>query len=98
LCGGTTIGRRTFARQASSEGRQVVAEQRKRNVQVHKGASEEAFVALREKRAAEFAASAMLSPSIQANVRASRFPRAELNGGRFLRIPFCLATGLAEVV
>jgi hypothetical protein len=49
-------------------------------------------------RNSELAAPALLLPSIQVNVRASRFPRAELNGARFLHSPVCLATGLAEVV
>ena len=76
----------------------TVAEQRARNVQVHDGVSEDDFVALREKRDAELAAPALLLPSIQVNLRAGRFPRADLNGARFLRIPVRLAPELDKVV
>ncbi|MCW2284000.1 glyoxylase-like metal-dependent hydrolase (beta-lactamase superfamily II) [Rhodoblastus acidophilus] len=76
----------------------TVAEQRAGNVQVHDGVSEDAFVAAREKRDAQLAAPELLLPSIQVNIRAGRFPRAELNGARFLRIPLKLAPELDKVV
>jgi len=76
----------------------TVAAQRARNVQVHDGVSEDEFVAAREKRDAELAAPALLLPSIQVNIRAGRFPRAELNGSRFLRIPLKIDPELDKAV
>lgn len=64
-----------------------VDEQRRTNIHVHEGVSEEAFVALREARDRTLAAPRLLLPSIQVNIRAGRFPEAEENGVRFLRIP-----------
>jgi glyoxylase-like metal-dependent hydrolase (beta-lactamase superfamily II) len=65
----------------------TVAEQRRANVHVGGGASEEAFVALRNARDATLAAPTLLLPSIQVNIRAGRFPAAEQNGVRYLMIP-----------
>ncbi|MCW2285129.1 glyoxylase-like metal-dependent hydrolase (beta-lactamase superfamily II) [Rhodoblastus acidophilus] len=76
----------------------TVAAQRAENVQVHDGVSEEEFVAMRHKRDAELAAPELLLPSIQVNIRAGRFPRAESQGARFLRIPVKLAPELDAVV
>ncbi|MCW2273635.1 MBL fold metallo-hydrolase [Rhodoblastus acidophilus] len=76
----------------------TVAAQRAGNVQVHDGVSEDEFVAAREKRDAGLAAPELLLPSIQVNIRAGRFPCAESNGARFLRIPVKLAPELDKVV
>ena len=65
----------------------TVAEERARNVHVHEGVSEKEFVAMRRTRDATLAAPALLLPSIQVNVRAGRFPAAEGNGVRYLKIP-----------
>jgi len=65
----------------------TVAAQRKHNVHVHDGVSEDEFVAMREKRDATLAAPVLLLPSIQVNMRAGRFPPAEDNGVRYLLIP-----------
>ncbi len=64
-----------------------VGDQRRNNVHVHEGVSEEAFVAMRHARDATLAVPRLLLPSIQVNVRAGRFPPAESNGVSFLRIP-----------
>jgi glyoxylase-like metal-dependent hydrolase (beta-lactamase superfamily II) len=65
----------------------TVGEQRDRSVHVRDGVSEDEFVALREARDAGLAAPRLLLPSIQVNIRAGRFPPAEDNGVRYLRIP-----------
>lgn len=65
----------------------TVGEQRRTNVHVHDGVSEDAFVAMRQARDATLAAPRLLLPSIQVNIRAGRFPAADANGVRFLRIP-----------
>jgi hypothetical protein len=48
---------------------------------------EEGFVAFRAGRDATLSTPALLLPSIQVNIRAGRFPAAESNGVRYLRIP-----------
>lgn len=65
----------------------TVAEERRDNVHVHEGVSEEAFVAMRQARDATLAVPKLLLPSIQVNIRAGRLPVADHNGVRFLRIP-----------
>jgi glyoxylase-like metal-dependent hydrolase (beta-lactamase superfamily II) len=69
----------------------TVAEERARNVHVHDGTSEDAFVAMRQKRDAGLAAPALLLPSIQVNIRAGHLPPADAEGRRFLRIPVRMA-------
>lgn len=65
----------------------TVAEQREKNVQVHAGVKEDEFVAKRNARDATLSAPTLLLPSIQVNMRAGRFPAAESNGVRYLKIP-----------
>ncbi|MDJ0642803.1 MAG: MBL fold metallo-hydrolase [Erythrobacter sp.] len=65
----------------------TVGEQRRSSVHVHDGVSEEEFVTMRETRDADLAVPRLLLPSIQVNIRAGRFPEAEDNGVRYLRIP-----------
>jgi len=65
----------------------TVAAQRAGNVHVRDGVSEDDFAAMREQRDAGQAAPLLLLPSIQVNIRAGRFPEAESNGVRYLKIP-----------
>ena len=65
----------------------TVGAQRDASVHVHDGMSEDAFVAMREARDATLSAPKLLLPSIQVNIRAGRFPQAEANGVRYLKIP-----------
>ncbi|WP_374513304.1 MBL fold metallo-hydrolase [Brevundimonas sp.] len=65
----------------------TVAAQRRDSVHVHDGVSEDDFVAMRTARDAGLAAPKLLLPSIQVNMRAGRFPPAEANGVRYLKIP-----------
>lgn len=65
----------------------TVAEQRARNVHVRSGVDEAEFVAMRTSRDKTLSAPRLLLPSIQVNIRAGRFPKAEANGVRYLAIP-----------
>ena len=65
----------------------TVAAQRRDSVHVRDGVSEDDFVAMRTARDAGLAAPQLLLPSIQVNMRAGRFPPAEANGVRYLKIP-----------
>lgn len=65
----------------------TVAEQRARNVHVHDGVDEAAFVALREARDARLEVPTLILPSLQVNVRAGQLPPVEANGVAYLRIP-----------
>ena len=73
----------------------TVAEQRARNPHVKDGMTEEEFVAMRQARDAKLPAPALLLPSIQVNMRAGRFPPAEANGVRYMRIPVKMKGGLS---
>ncbi|WP_043340785.1 MBL fold metallo-hydrolase [Belnapia moabensis] len=74
----------------------TVAEQRARNPHVKDGMTEEEFVAMREAKDAKLAPPVLLLPSIQVNIRAGRFPPAESNGVRYMKIPVVLRGGLNE--
>jgi hypothetical protein len=66
----------------------TVEEENAKNVQVHEGVTEEAFVAMRTARDADLAPPLLLLPSI----RAGHMPPADENGVRYLKIPVKLAT------
>jgi glyoxylase-like metal-dependent hydrolase (beta-lactamase superfamily II) len=70
----------------------TVGEEKARNVHVHEGVSEDDFVTMREARDATLAAPLLLLPSIQVNIRAGKFPPAEANGVRYLKVPVKLAS------
>lgn len=72
----------------------TVGEERRASIHVHDGVSEDEFVAMREARDATLAVPKLLLPSIQVNIRAGRFPEAEENGVRFLRIPVKIKDGI----
>jgi glyoxylase-like metal-dependent hydrolase (beta-lactamase superfamily II) len=67
--------------------RTTVADQRARNIHVHDGVSEEAFVAMRNARDATLDMPTLILPSIQVNVRAGELPPPDANGIVYLRIP-----------
>ncbi|WP_240334411.1 MBL fold metallo-hydrolase [Sphingobium estronivorans] len=71
----------------------TVAEERQASVHVHDGVDEDSFVAMREARDAALAVPRLLLPSIQVNIRAGRFPEAEHNGVRYLKIPVTMKNG-----
>jgi glyoxylase-like metal-dependent hydrolase (beta-lactamase superfamily II) len=74
----------------------TVREERDHNVHIGGNKDEDAFVAMRTERDAGLAAPKLLLPSIQVNIRAGRFPPAEANGVRYLRIPVKLKSGAEE--
>lgn len=65
----------------------TVAAQRARNVHIHDGVSEEAFVAMRTQRDKTLQMPVLILPSIQVNVRAGKLPEPEGNGVSYLKIP-----------
>ena len=65
----------------------TVADERRDNIHVRDGISEQAFVALRKERDATLAVPRLLFPSVQVNVRAGALPPAEANGTAYLKIP-----------
>ena len=65
----------------------TVAEQRAKNIHVHDGVSEAAFVAMRSARDATLGMPTLILPAIQVNVRAGDMPPAEANGVVYLKIP-----------
>jgi glyoxylase-like metal-dependent hydrolase (beta-lactamase superfamily II) len=70
----------------------TVGEERARNVHVHEGVTEDEYVTMRTARDAKLAAPLLLLPSIQVNIRAGKFPPAEVNGVRYLKVPVKLAS------
>jgi hypothetical protein len=65
----------------------TVRDERAKNVHVKDGVSEDALVAMRNKRDATLPAPRLLLPSIQVNIHAGKFPPAHANGVRYLTIP-----------
>lgn len=65
----------------------TVGEQRRHNVHVHEGVSEDDFVAMRQARDATLDMPRLILPSVQVNMRAGELPPAESNGVRYLKIP-----------
>ncbi|MED5250688.1 MAG: MBL fold metallo-hydrolase [Pseudomonadota bacterium] len=64
-----------------------VAEQRKTNVHVHDGISEEEFVKMRTERDATLGMPRLIIPSVQVNMRAGELPPAEDNCQVYLKVP-----------
>lgn len=85
-------GRDTYAWETT------VAEERARNVHIHEGVSEEAFVRLREARDRTLAAPVLLLPSIQVNIHAGHVPATEGNGKRYLKIPLTIPDEVGAVL
>ena len=69
----------------------TVGEELDRNVHVHRGISEDEFVAMRTARDSTLSAPLLLLPSIQVNMRAGKLPPAESDGVHYLKVPVRLA-------
>ncbi|WER46635.1 MBL fold metallo-hydrolase [Cupriavidus sp. WKF15] len=67
--------------------RSTVADQRRGNLHVHDGVTEDDFVAMRTQRDATLGMPALMLPSVQVNMRAGHLPEPEDNGVRYLKIP-----------
>ena len=74
-------GRDTYAWETT------VAEQRRSNVHLHDGISEDDFVAMRKARDATLDMPRLILPSIQINMRGGHFPEPEENGVSYLKLP-----------
>ncbi|WP_341667073.1 MBL fold metallo-hydrolase [Alcaligenes sp. SDU_A2] len=65
----------------------TVAQQKSDNIHVHDGISQAEFCALRQARDTTLGMPRLILPSIQVNIRAGHFPRAEDNGQIYLKLP-----------
>lgn len=65
----------------------TVADQRRDNIQVHDGVTENEFVTMREARDKMLPMPGLILPSIQVNMRAGHLPPPEDNGIRYLKLP-----------
>jgi len=67
--------------------RTTVGEERAKNIHVHDGIGEEAFVATRNARDKTLAAPVLILPSVQVNIRAGQMPPPEPDGQVYLKLP-----------
>ncbi|MDO6513630.1 MBL fold metallo-hydrolase [Neptuniibacter sp. 2_MG-2023] len=65
----------------------TVAEQRKHNIHINDKVDETAFISARNSRDKTLDSPQLLFPSVQVNIRAGEFPKAESNGLQYLKIP-----------
>ncbi len=65
----------------------TVGEEKRHNVHVREGISEDEFVAMRTTRDAQLGMPRLMLPSVQVNMRAGDMPPPEDNGLRYLKIP-----------
>lgn len=65
----------------------TVGEERRANIHVRNGITEEEFVSMRSKRDATLDMPTLLLPSVQVNMRAGHFPPPEANGTCYIKIP-----------
>jgi glyoxylase-like metal-dependent hydrolase (beta-lactamase superfamily II) len=65
----------------------TVEEQRRANIHMHEGVSEEAFVEMRTARDRTLSMPVLILPAVQVNIRAGEMPPPESNGVRYLKIP-----------
>ena len=65
----------------------TVDEQRRANIHMHEGVSEEAFVEMRTARDRTLSMPVLILPAVQVNIRAGEMPPPESNGVRYLKIP-----------
>ncbi len=65
----------------------TVAAERKDNIHVHDGVTEDEFVQMRESRDATLGMPRLILPSVQINMRAGQFPAPEENGQAYIKLP-----------
>ncbi|MGO2339506.1 MAG: MBL fold metallo-hydrolase [Psychrobacter sp.] len=65
----------------------TVAAQKMGNIHVKDGINEAEFVQMRERRDATLDMPRLIIPSVQVNIDAGHFPKAEDNGTRYLKVP-----------
>jgi glyoxylase-like metal-dependent hydrolase (beta-lactamase superfamily II) len=65
----------------------TVDEQRRTNIHLHEGVTEDAFVEMRTARDRTLSMPVLILPAVQVNIRAGDLPAPESNGVRYLKIP-----------
>ena len=65
----------------------TVGDERKHNIHIHDGVSEQDFVSMRTARDAALEMPALILPAVQVNIRAGELPPKETNGVSYLKIP-----------
>ena len=65
----------------------TVGQQRRENVHVKDGVSEDEFVEMRTTRDRTLAMPTLIMPSVQVNIRGGRLPEPEANGVSYIKIP-----------
>jgi glyoxylase-like metal-dependent hydrolase (beta-lactamase superfamily II) len=65
----------------------TVDEERRKNVHLHEGVSEDEFVEMRTARDRTLSMPVLILPAVQINIRAGDMPTPESNGVRYLKIP-----------
>lgn len=65
----------------------TVLEQKTKNIHIHEGISEQEFVTLRESKDAKLSMPRLIFPSLQTNMRAGHFPKAETEDKVYLKVP-----------
>ncbi len=65
----------------------TVGEQRRKNIHVRDGITEDEFVKMRTERDATLSLPRLIIPSIQVNIHAGKLPAPEDNGIRYLKVP-----------
>jgi glyoxylase-like metal-dependent hydrolase (beta-lactamase superfamily II) len=68
-------------------GMTTVADEKKSNIHIHDGVTEEQFVQMRTERDKTLEMPVLILPSIQVNIRAGHFPEPDANGIAYLKIP-----------
>lgn len=77
---------------------ETTVREERNNVHLRGGVTEAAFVAMRQARDATLSAPTLLLPSIQVNIRAGRFPKAESNGVHYLLLPVRARSGAEAAI
>ena len=65
----------------------TIGAEKRSNIHIREGISEDEFVRMREARDATLAVPRLLLPAVQVNMRAGQLPPADDNGIRYLKIP-----------
>lgn len=65
----------------------TIGDQKRNNIHIHEGVTEEEFVKMRTERDATLDLPRLILPSVQVNIRAGDMPPAEDNGTSYIKIP-----------
>ena len=74
----------------------TVAEQRRSNIHMRDGVSEDEFVEMRTGRDAGLSLPRLILPAVQVNIRAGALPPREENGRRYMKLPIGNFSGLED--